>query len=128
MLIKIDERLEAIGKNRNWLSRVTGYTYANTVRLCNGKSGSLNFAMMERMCKALDCKLDDIFILEGNEDIFQYEYFRKPRAVKADSHKGKQVQKVSEEDVKKLYDSFVSVISENYELIPKDKNKDNGGE
>lgn len=59
-LIKIDEVLKSQGKTRYWLAKETKTTYQNMVNLIEGKTTSAKFDLLEKICLALECKLDDI--------------------------------------------------------------------
>ena len=61
MIIKIDSVLKERKKTRNWLSEETGITYANICNLCNGKTTSIQFDKIEKICSVLDCSIENVF-------------------------------------------------------------------
>ena len=64
MRVNIDTILEKQGKTRYWLAKEAGYSYPNLMKLCNGETESVKFEVLEGICKALDCSLNDILIIE----------------------------------------------------------------
>lgn len=60
MKILIDDVLKKQGKNRHWLSEETGITYTNICNLCNGKTTSIQFDKIDKICSALNCSVSDI--------------------------------------------------------------------
>lgn len=61
MKVLIDDILKQQGKTRNWLSNETGITYTNICNLCNGKTTSIQFKKIDKICSVLDCNISDIF-------------------------------------------------------------------
>lgn len=61
MKIIIDEVLASQGKTRYWLAKEIGFAYHNLVKLCEGKTTSIKFELIENICKALKCTPNDIF-------------------------------------------------------------------
>lgn len=61
MNILIDSILKEKNKTRYWLSSETGITYANISNLCNNKTSSIKFEMIEKICASLECTPNDIF-------------------------------------------------------------------
>lgn len=64
MKILIDELLNDQNKTRYWLANETGVTYSNISNLCNNKTNSIKFSILESVCKALNCSPGDILKLE----------------------------------------------------------------
>ncbi len=64
MQITIDDVLNKRGRTRYWLSEETGIKYCNLAKLCNGKTSSISFDVLMRICKALQCTPNDIIGLE----------------------------------------------------------------
>lgn len=64
MKIQIDQLLQERGKTRYWLAKEVGIAYQNLVNLCDGKTTSIKFELLEKICKALDCEPNDILIKE----------------------------------------------------------------
>lgn len=63
MNIKIDTILNQQGKSRNWLAQQTGITYYNLSRLCKNQTTSIQFDILTRLCKVLECTPNDILDL-----------------------------------------------------------------
>lgn len=64
MKIMIDEILKQQNKTRYWLSKETGITYPNIVKLCNNNTTSIRFSMIDSICHVLNCNPSDIIIVE----------------------------------------------------------------
>lgn len=60
MKITIDDVLIKRDRSRYWLAQEIGMRYHNLAKICNGKTSSINFDVLERICKALDCTPSDI--------------------------------------------------------------------
>lgn len=60
MKILIDEKLKQQEKTRYWLSQETQVTYPNICNLCNGKTASVKFSVLEDICNVLNCEPGDI--------------------------------------------------------------------
>lgn len=60
----IDKLLELKGQSRYWLSKELNITYPNLKKLADNETTSIKFELMEKLCKALDCTLNDLFTLE----------------------------------------------------------------
>lgn len=59
-MITIDEMLKRRGRSRYWLSEEIGMKHYKLARICNGKTSSISFDVLERICKALQCTPSDI--------------------------------------------------------------------
>ena len=60
----IDLKLQELNKSRYWLSKETNITYPNIIKICNNQTESIKFSSLESICKALNCTLNDLFIIE----------------------------------------------------------------
>lgn len=60
MKILIDEVLKAQNRTRYWLAKETGITRLNVSNLCEQKTSSIRFEVLERICEALNCEPGDI--------------------------------------------------------------------
>ena len=60
----IDLKLKELDKSRYWLSKETNITYPNIIKICNNQTESIKFSSLESICKALNCTLNDLFIIE----------------------------------------------------------------
>lgn len=63
MKINIDEILKQRNQSRYWLAKETGITYPNITNLCNGKTSSIKFEMIDKICRVLQCTPNDIFVI-----------------------------------------------------------------
>ena len=60
----IDLKLQELGKSRYWLSKETNITYPNITKICNNQTESIKFSSLDNICKALNCTLNALFIIE----------------------------------------------------------------
>ena len=60
MNITVDDMLLKRNKTRYWLSEETGIRYHNLLKICSGKTSSINFDTIEKICAALECTPNDI--------------------------------------------------------------------
>ena len=60
--LKIDKILEEQGKTPYWLGKQTGISQNNIGKICNGETSTIRFETIEKICKALNCTPNDIFI------------------------------------------------------------------
>jgi putative transcriptional regulator len=67
MYINISNILESQNKTAYWLSKEIGCDYHNLLDMCNGKTMSIKFSMLEKICDALDCTPNDLLILEKHK-------------------------------------------------------------
>lgn len=63
--LKINKILEQQGKTMYWLSKQTGISPNNMNKICNGETSIIRFDTLEKICKALDCSINDLF--ESND-------------------------------------------------------------
>ncbi len=64
---KIDEVLRKREQSLYWLSRTTGISYTTLWRLTKDRALGMNFATLEKMCVALDCRPGDLIELDPNK-------------------------------------------------------------
>ena len=64
MKIMIDKVLKTQNKTRYWLSVETGISYPTIMKLCNNKTSSVKFEIIEKICKALNATPNDIMEIE----------------------------------------------------------------
>lgn len=62
--LKIKEILEEQGKTPYWLGKQTGISQNNIGKICNGETSTIRFDTLEKICKALNCSINDIFITD----------------------------------------------------------------
>lgn len=59
--LKINEILEQQGKTPYWLGKQTGISQNNIGKICNGETSTIRFDTIEKICKTLNCSINDIF-------------------------------------------------------------------
>ena len=62
MKLNVKQILEKQGKTPYWLSKVTGISNNNISNICNGDTKSIRLDTIEKICHALNCTPNDIFI------------------------------------------------------------------
>lgn len=60
----IDKLLKEKNRTRYWLAKEIGVSYPTMSALANNKTDKTKFETMERLCKTLNCTLNDLFELE----------------------------------------------------------------
>lgn len=60
--LKINEILKQQGKTPYWLGKQTGISQNNIGKICNGETSTIRFDTIEKICKALNCSINDIFV------------------------------------------------------------------
>ena len=58
--VNIKELLDERDKSLYWLAKSSGLAYASLHNLVNGKTSSIAFETLERLCDVLDCDVCDI--------------------------------------------------------------------
>ncbi|MDD4564754.1 MAG: helix-turn-helix transcriptional regulator [Eubacteriales bacterium] len=64
MKITIDDVLERKGLSRYWLAVEIDMRYHNLAKICNGKTRSMSFDVLERICRALQCTPNEILKID----------------------------------------------------------------
>lgn len=59
--LKVNKILEQQGKTPYWLGKQTGISQNNIGKICNGETSTIRFDTIEKICKALNCTINDIF-------------------------------------------------------------------
>ena len=59
--LKINKILEKQGKTPYWLGKQTGISQNNILKICNGETSTIRFDTLEKICKALNCSINDLF-------------------------------------------------------------------
>lgn len=62
--ITIDEILKQKGKTKYWLIKETELNFHTVTNLVKNKTTSIKFETLEKICKALDCKPNDIIQID----------------------------------------------------------------
>ncbi len=64
---KIEEVLKQREQSLYWLSRTTGISYTTLWRLTKDRALGMNFATLEKMCVALECRPGDLMELDPDK-------------------------------------------------------------
>ena len=59
--LRINEILEERSLTPYWLGKQTGISQNNMLKICNGETKNIRFDTIEKICKALDCSINDLF-------------------------------------------------------------------
>lgn len=59
--LKIKDLLYKRNKTPYWLGKQTGISQNNINKICNGETSTIRFDTLEKICKALNCSINDIF-------------------------------------------------------------------
>lgn len=62
--INLNELLKEKNKTAYWLSKETGLSQQNIGLLKNGKTKSIRFESILKICIALDCEVGDLFEID----------------------------------------------------------------
>lgn len=60
MIIKLREALDQRNKSIYWLNKQTGIASSTLSRICNNKTSSIEFSVLDKICDALNCEVSDI--------------------------------------------------------------------
>lgn len=60
--LKINKLLEQQGKTPYWLGKQTGISQNNIGKICNGETSTIRFDTIEKICKTLNCSINDLFV------------------------------------------------------------------
>ena len=60
----VQSLLDREGKTRYWLVKQMGTDYATVNKICDNASKSVRIDTLERLMKALDCEVQDLFTEE----------------------------------------------------------------
>ena len=60
--LKVNEILEKQGKTPYWLGKQTRISQNNIGKICNGETSTIRFDTIEKICKALNCSINDLFV------------------------------------------------------------------
>lgn len=59
--LKVNKILEKKGLTPYWLGKQTGISQNNILKICNGETSTIRFDTIEKICKALECSINDLF-------------------------------------------------------------------
>lgn len=71
MKITLNDTLKQKGKSQYWLSKQTGIAASTINNLCNNKTTSIQFDVLQKICTTLNCNVCDI--IEHEEKIVPFE-------------------------------------------------------
>jgi len=64
LIVKIDTVLAKQNKTVYWLSKQTGISQFSMGKIVKGKTTSIKFDLLEKICLALNCEAGDILKIE----------------------------------------------------------------
>lgn len=70
LTLKINQILQEQGKTPYWLGKQTGISQNNIGKICNGETSTIRFNTIEKICKSLNCSVNDIF--DSDDPQMQY--------------------------------------------------------
>ena len=73
MKITLNQTLEQKGKSQYWLAHNTGIATSTINNLCNGKTSSIQFDILQKICIALECSVSDIIEHDVIIDPLEYK-------------------------------------------------------
>ena len=62
--LRVNEILEQQGKTPYWLGKQTGISQNNILKICNGETSTIRFDTIEKICKVLNCSINDLFVTD----------------------------------------------------------------
>ena len=65
---KIDEILKQREQSLYWLAQTTGVSYTTLWRLTKDRALGMNFATLEKLCAALDCRPGDLIEIDSKKE------------------------------------------------------------
>lgn len=63
MQITLNETLKKTNKSQYKLAQETGIAHSTINKLCNGKTDSIKFETLEKICQNLNCNIEDVIHL-----------------------------------------------------------------
>lgn len=67
MYINLRKVLDEKNKSIYWLNKETGIASSTLSRICNNKTSSIDFSVLDKICDALNCEVSDILIHNKND-------------------------------------------------------------
>lgn len=67
MKVILDETLKKKGISRYKLAKTMGVSVCNMNNLCNNQTKRIEFSLMDKICEALDCEVEDILQRERKD-------------------------------------------------------------
>jgi putative transcriptional regulator len=65
--VRLLEMLQKRGRTIYWLSKQVGVDFTTMYRFRDGEAKGIRFALLAKMCKALDCEISDLLVLEDHQ-------------------------------------------------------------
>ena len=59
--LRVNKILEKKGLTPYWLGKQTGISQNNILKICNGETSTIRFDTIEKICKTLECSINDLF-------------------------------------------------------------------
>ena len=59
--LRVNKILEKKGLTPYWLGKQTGISQNNILKICNGETSTIRFDTIEKICKSLECSINDLF-------------------------------------------------------------------
>lgn len=85
LMLRLNEILEEQGKTIYWLGKQTGISQNNIGKICNGETSTIRFDTIEKICKALNCSIDNIFYTDDPQMQRLLSYHSKIQKVQSKS-------------------------------------------
>lgn len=67
LTLRINEILAEKGKTPYWLGKQTGISQNNIGKICNGETSTIRFDTLEKICKVLNCSINDLFATDDHQ-------------------------------------------------------------
>ena len=67
MKIHLRELLDKQNKSIYWLHNQTGIASSTLSRICNNKTASIEFNVLDKICDALNCEVSDILVHDKSD-------------------------------------------------------------
>lgn len=61
LALRVNEILKEQNKTAYWLSKQTGISSNNILKICNGETGTIRLDTAEKICNALNCTVESLF-------------------------------------------------------------------
>lgn len=65
--LNIKQILQNKSKTAYWLAKKTGISPNNIGKICNGETKNIRLDTMEKLCKALECEIEDLFLFTKDD-------------------------------------------------------------
>jgi putative transcriptional regulator len=81
--ILLDQVLAANNRTRYWLAKQTGISPSNLSHIARGKTSSIDFETIEKICHSLECQPGDLFMLRKGKRNSKEKRVKKSSSKKA---------------------------------------------